>query len=263
MSPNSSFDKSVEMSKIRNIGHLLLLRSGNTDSRVKTEKLENERSYKIEFEANFKPNTDSLILISQRELKDYGAFTVELWEDKINQPVYSFVVSQVEKDNVLPCGGRPLPAKQYSVLIRFEESGSEKRNIIIAGLGLLVAISGFIFFKRQTKASEIKEETAPHISLGNMQFHVNRQQLFCNGEVIELTAKEAQVLKLLSETPNEVVERARLQKEIWEDQGVVVGRSLDIFISRLRKKLSANQSVKITNLHGRGYMLSIETDDED
>jgi DNA-binding response OmpR family regulator len=48
-----------------------------------------------------------------------------------------------------------------------------------------------------------------------------------------------------------------LQKEVWEDEGVIVGRSLDMFISRLRKKFEKDPLVKIVNIHGKGYRLDI------
>ena len=50
---------------------------------------------------------------------------------------------------------------------------------------------------------------------------------------------------------------ARLQKEIWEDEGVIVGRSLDMFISKLRKKLEADPNIKIVVIRGKGYKLEI------
>jgi DNA-binding response OmpR family regulator len=53
------------------------------------------------------------------------------------------------------------------------------------------------------------------------------------------------------------VERSRIQKEIWEDEGVIVGRSLDVFISKLRKKLELDERVKIVVIRGMGYRLEV------
>ena len=60
-------------------------------------------------------------------------------------------------------------------------------------------------------------------------------------------------------SPNEAVERSRLQKEIWEDEGVIVGRSLDMFISKLRKKLEFDPNIKIVVIRGKGYKLEISS----
>ena len=53
--------------------------------------------------------------------------------------------------------------------------------------------------------------------------------------------------------------RCRLQKEIWEDEGVMVGRSLDVFISKLRKKLELDPNVNIVVIRGKGYKLEISS----
>jgi DNA-binding response OmpR family regulator len=60
--------------------------------------------------------------------------------------------------------------------------------------------------------------------------------------------------------PNEIIERSRIQKEIWEDEGVIVGRSLDMFISKLRKKLEFDSNIKIVVVRGKGFKL--ETNNE-
>jgi DNA-binding response OmpR family regulator len=54
-----------------------------------------------------------------------------------------------------------------------------------------------------------------------------------------------------------MVDRNTLQKEVWENEGVIVTRSLDMFVSKLRKKLSADTSVKLTNIPGKGYKLEV------
>ncbi|RYG36157.1 MAG: winged helix family transcriptional regulator, partial [Chitinophagaceae bacterium] len=56
---------------------------------------------------------------------------------------------------------------------------------------------------------------------------------------------------------NETISRDTLQKEVWENEGVIVTRSLDVFVSKLRKKLEADENVKIINIHGKGYRLEV------
>ena len=57
---------------------------------------------------------------------------------------------------------------------------------------------------------------------------------------------------------NKVVKRDELIKRVWEDKGVIVGRSLDTYISKLRKKLQEDDGIRIVNVHGVGYKLEIE-----
>ena len=63
--------------------------------------------------------------------------------------------------------------------------------------------------------------------------------------------------KAFEETPPG--RRNRLQKEIWEDEAIIVGRSLDVFISKLRRKLENDSTVKVVNIHGKGYKLEISS----
>ncbi len=94
-------------------------------------------------------------------------------------------------------------------------------------------------------------------TLGSMAFDAETRKLMINGKTIDLTRTEARLLGIFAFSPNEAIERSRLQKEIWEDEGVIVGRSLDMFISKLRKKLAFDSTIKIVVLRGKGYKLEI------
>jgi DNA-binding response OmpR family regulator len=92
-------------------------------------------------------------------------------------------------------------------------------------------------------------------SLGKVVFDAKNRKLNINGNAIDLTGTETRVLLIFASSPNETIERSRLQKEIWEDEGVIVGRSLDMFISKLRKKLELDPNIKIAVIRGKGYKL--------
>ena len=106
----------------------------------------------------------------------------------------------------------------------------------------------------------VKAEPVPvnadYKKLGNFVFFESTGMLSLNGSTIELSVKEAKALSILASNQNQVVERDLLMKEIWEDDGVVViTRNVDVLISKLRKRLSADPSVKIVNVHGKGYKM--------
>lgn len=103
----------------------------------------------------------------------------------------------------------------------------------------------------------IENQQAHLFTLGSVQFDAKNRKLIINDTTIELTATESRVLLIFASSPNEIVERSRLQKEIWEDDGVIVGRSLDMFISKLRKKLEIDPNIKIVVIRGKGYRLEI------
>ncbi len=92
-------------------------------------------------------------------------------------------------------------------------------------------------------------------SFGNFSFDFNNQLLYINEKSTKLTNKEARLLKMLVQHKNQVVERNVIMKTLWEDDGYFVARSMDVFISKLRKYLTPDPSVSIKNVHGVGYRL--------
>jgi DNA-binding response OmpR family regulator len=77
-------------------------------------------------------------------------------------------------------------------------------------------------------------------------------------KTITLSEKETKALEIFARNINQVVERDKLMKELWEDEGtMVISRSVDVLVSKLRKKLSDDNSVKFINVHGKGYKLII------
>ena len=69
----------------------------------------------------------------------------------------------------------------------------------------------------------------------------------------------SELLTIFVGRPNQVIKRDELIKRVWEDHGVFVGRSLDTYISKLRKKIKEDPSLKLTNIHGVGYKLEVHS----
>jgi len=93
--------------------------------------------------------------------------------------------------------------------------------------------------------------------IGNYLFDIKNQLLSMDGKDIKLTNKEARLLNILVKHRNQVVERDLIMKTIWENEGYFVARSMDVFISKLRKYLTRDPKVTINNVHGVGYRLEI------
>lgn len=96
-------------------------------------------------------------------------------------------------------------------------------------------------------------------TLGVWTCDFSNQQLHSLERTITLTAKETKLLKLFCQNINQVITRDVIQKAIWEDEGYFVGRSMDVFISRLRKLLKEDPAIQLTNVHGVGYKLEVVT----
>ncbi len=96
------------------------------------------------------------------------------------------------------------------------------------------------------------------IRLGHSQLDRHNQYLIVHGKIFQLTYKENKILQLLFQHPNQVIERQIFLQEVWEKDGFFVERSMDVFISRIRKYLKADSSLKIENLRSIGYRLHVK-----
>ena len=101
-------------------------------------------------------------------------------------------------------------------------------------------------------ASGKKEE---FYSIGQYHFDPLKQILSFKEQLVKLTTKESELLELLCRNENLILERNYALKTIWIDDNYFNARSMDVYISRLRKYLGKDPSVKIVNVHGRGYKL--------
>jgi two-component system, OmpR family, response regulator len=91
--------------------------------------------------------------------------------------------------------------------------------------------------------------------IGVYSFDPLKQMLVYNDQPLKLTTKESELLELLCRHKNEILERNFALKTIWIDDNYFNARSMDVYITRLRKYLRKDPSVKILNVHGRGYKL--------
>jgi two-component system OmpR family response regulator len=109
---------------------------------------------------------------------------------------------------------------------------------------------------RRTKGSA---ETKNNIQfIGKYEFDPQKQTLGLNKQVQNLTTKETDLLKLLCNNKNRVLERNFALKAIWIDDNYFNARSMDVYITKLRKYLKEDSSVQIINVHGKGFKLIVE-----
>lgn len=175
------------------------------------------------------------------------------------EPTSSKVDTQEVNPIPIAIGTEELKAttSDYS-LINLVNSGM----LVLLGVGVTLLIGRFgkiltpVPVQNQNH-SLIKESVAELTALGKFLFDVKDQRLLLGSEVITLTDKECKILELLNNNFGELIPRETLMQKIWINEGVITGRSLDMFVSKLRKKLSADPELRITNVHGKGYKLEI------
>ena len=112
------------------------------------------------------------------------------------------------------------------------------------------------FLKKEEK--EPVSDNNDYVQLGSFRFYADNNVLKLENNNIALSEKETKALKIFAENINQIVEREKLMKEIWEDKGIVViSRNVDVLVSKLRKKLIDDNSIKLINVPGRGYKFII------
>lgn len=259
---SDDFDIARREVLLRRIGHEILLQSGDRTSRVLPVKKIAENEYQLSFENAFTFQPDFLVnttqsLLAQDPLtQDYVVNVLNCADASV---AYGFAVSKNKKDDIVACIGRKQPMGCYMINIKFKPRGIAiaKEGYFLGGL-LFLGFAGFVFLRSAKPRKALPDSRHTDLfTLGSMSFDTETRKLMVNGRTIDLTRTETRVLRIFALSPNEPIERSRLQKEIWENEGVIVGRSLDVFISKLRKKLELDPTIKIVVIRGKGYKLEI------
>jgi DNA-binding winged helix-turn-helix (wHTH) protein len=247
---------------LRDLGHQLLLTAKDSSSRVLPVKKLNENTYRISFQNDFGFISDTLINLVQRTFqknalaKDY---IVSLKNCEPKETVFAFEINSHTGD-LTPCRGRTLEVGCYAIEIELLKK--TKFNFFLLILLIIpLSLVGF-YVKNKFRKKEEKEpivDNNDYIQLGSFQFYADNNVLKIGDSNITLSEKETKALKIFAENINQIVEREKLMKEIWEDKGIVViSRNVDVLVSKLRKKLSDDNCFKFINVHGRGYKFIIE-----
>ena len=267
---NPIFDqKHVEVA-MRMIGHRVLLLAGDSTSLVLpiTGK---HGEYSIGFDTEFAINPEDLSALVSQVAEETGLadrYFAEVRSCNSGEVVYAFEKGAEMASDIMPCRSRDLPKSCYALVITLPVAGYDKSDgspemsqqagmsSINVGFLLLVLIAGltiaFIWFR--------KRNTGEHpelIRMGGFYFDRRNGELRFEDQKIKLTGKEADLLHVLYQEANETVERDIILNRVWGDEGDYVGRTLDVFISKLRKKLEFDPALKIENIRGVGYKLVV------
>lgn len=257
---------------IRNIGHQILLYAGDSTSVVKPITKEDDK-FKIRFDSNFSFQPDTLVQIIDSLISKtlpFKHYLVEVQSCKSKQVVYSYEVgfdlenplnnTETPKENdslsnfvLVPCQTRTQPNDCYEISIDFLSNDNPQT----AKLPLILIIIVLLFFSVVLYFKKIKSKNENQALLGKYTYDSKNMKLVFNTQTYELTSKENELLMLLFESANETVNRETILKKVWEDDGDYIGRTLDVYISKLRKKLELDPTIKLINVRGIGYKLII------
>jgi DNA-binding response OmpR family regulator len=255
---------------LRSIGHSLLLQNGDSISRVLPVQ-ERNGIYTLSFDKELGIHPKELTELINAKLqasKNTQNYLVKVKECSSLQVVYSYEVSDKMGLDSIPCQSRPLPSECYKIELSFfgkqiplnqtelEQALSDpKDNSNYKLYFVLVFLLGaspllVFYYKRQSKT-----KSKSLLVIGKYQFDPLNLVLIYEKHSIALTTKEADLLQLLLSHTNETIEKETLLTQVWGNTDGYLGRTLDVFISKLRKKLNLDQNIKILNVRGVGYKL--------
>jgi len=245
----------------RDIGHQLLLRAKDSASRVLPVKKINDNTYQISFQNNFVFIPDTLINLVQRQLEKYHLpkeYMVSVIDCQQKETIFAYEIS-AKAGNLVPCTGREQQKGCYLIQIEFLKVNNFNFYWLLLLIPLCLAgfyVKGKLQKKEDDKPNGDNKEV---IQFGKFRFYAEKNMACLENKNITLSENETKALKIFAENPNQIIERERLMKEIWEDDGIIViSRNVDVLVSKLRRKLSEDNAIKIINVHGRGYKFMVE-----
>ncbi|WP_100925787.1 winged helix-turn-helix domain-containing protein [Tenacibaculum sp. SZ-18] len=260
-SRESDISNKVKVS-LRNVGHQLLLTQNDSTSLVLPVKQIQEHKYELSFENGLQIEPDKLAsLINQNFKKSElpSSYLVEVENCVNNEIAYSFEMILNEENSIIPCSGRNLPNGCYIISVSFLQDQNESRSLLYLLISLLFSVTVFfiVFYKGKLN-SKVLEEPNDTQKLGSFIFYPEQNKLVKQAVEIPLSKKECELVAIFIEKPNQIIKREELTKKVWEDNGVFVGRSLDTYISKIRKKIKEDTSIRLVNIHGVGYKLEVD-----
>ncbi|MTI23944.1 response regulator transcription factor [Fulvivirga kasyanovii] len=263
------------------IGDQILLHSGDSTSRVLAIEKEADR-YKIEFESGFRFTPEAMVATINQVVTETGiatSYLVEVENCETKKVIYSYEVGNSTTKDLIPCKLRVQPKACYKLFVTIldsnqsalslynnnnavpaKEASSSKSQISYLGIAasvlFCIAMLGlFIYFRRE---KQVIPKDPNMILVGQYRFDKKAMTLSLKHETTELSGKEADLLYLLCHSENQTLTREYILEVVWGDEGDYIGRTLDVFVSKLRKKLIADASIKIINIRGIGYKFIID-----
>ncbi|MCK9410074.1 MAG: response regulator transcription factor [Bacteroidetes bacterium] len=189
----------------------------------------------------FQKNRYSLCLVDvMMPKKDGFSFVKEVREHDQKTPVIFLTAKSLKEDRIegLKIGADDYVTKPFSM----EE--------------LLLRINAVL---KRTTMAEVPVKLPVEYKLGSVVFNV-RKSLLVIGEkqILKLTTKESELLAILCRHQNEIVERERILESVWNSDSYYAARSMDVYVSKLRKYLKKEPKISIANIHGKGYKLLVD-----
>lgn len=260
---------------LRRTAHLLLQEAGDSSSQIPPVKRLNLEVWSLRLTQQFKYERLPVLLESSLNLhKINRRYDVVLRNCNDGTLILGYNAEDVTTAQNTPCSGRDMQKECYDIELRLLPGTRPTVPLPLMAwllVGLLAAPLYYAGKKRLDKNAEESSENhsgamdaannPAHegIHFANSWLDVANQTLRCGETYHKLTYRETKLLHLFVLQTNQVLERGYILDKVWADEGIVVGRSLDMFVSRLRKLLREDPDVQIVAIHGVGYKMEVAT----
>lgn len=247
---------------LRRAAHRLLMAAGDSTSRVPPVKQLSAATWRVELNPSFKYDSLPSILQSAfdaQHIDDEYNVTITRCNDQFIQLGYSKIDVE-NRANGVPCTGRTLNMDCYRLQVHFITAAAKPYSF--AWIGYFLGSAGLLFLimikwgKRQQPAP-VPVLPSNEVRFGNSRLDEVNRVLFCGQVRYQLTYREAKLLHLFAQHPNIALDRSFILDRVWADEGILVGRSVDMFVSRLRKLLAADPGIRLVAVHGLGYKMEV------
>ena len=263
------FSENVNLSLRRTV-HILLRANGDSLSQISPVKQTDANTFSVQMERMF--DYDKLPELLQQSFDSYHVdrpYSVTVLDCNTGKVTLGYQFFDLKQPGGVPCRGRSRDEGCYTLQIRFTPEAPTPKTAgntwLLISVGGTLAGLGFVAWNRSRHKKRLEnapqEMSIPHsrVAFGNSWLDTANQTLYNSETTQTLTFREAKLLALFARNINQVLERDAILKSVWEDEGVIVGRSVDVFVSRLRKMLTADPQVKITAIHGVGYKMEVHS----
>ena len=247
---------------LRQVAHNLYKAKGNLKSKISPVEHLDSDTYRIKIEHDLEYS--KLPQFMEEAIRDYD----------LNSN-YNVAIKNCNKDSILlgfnsvaqsngnaACQGREHNITCSYIEVMFEQkkqwlSAETLTYIVLLLSGIIVLLLGSRKPNSQDSLHSDNSSKEEHLFIGKFKYDPENLTVSMDDLVTTLTFRENKLLNFLFKNANQVIKREDILSHVWEEEGVIVGRSLDVFISRLRKILRPDPLVEIKNVHGVGYRLVI------
>ncbi|MBU1820820.1 MAG: winged helix-turn-helix domain-containing protein [Bacteroidetes bacterium] len=253
---------------LRRTAHTLLRGQGDTTSRIAPVQQLSANTFTIRLEKSFA--YDQIPAVLQESLLGHKIdtpYTVAVLDCDKGEVQLGYSYFDLNTPEGVACSGRVQREGCHTLQVTFESppAAASSGDLWWAGaLGFLLAgLGGLVWYR--AAASKVPLEVSAgepegekeRLQFGQTLFYPADQSITVAGQSQSLTYRETKLLRLFAIHTNQLLERDFILKAVWEDEGIIVGRSVDVFVSRLRKLLQNDPTLRIASVHGVGYRLEV------